>query len=215
MLGAVNLFGCGSGAKKPLPKTGEAPPARLDMVRNQARDIFKEVGDGNWVAAIKAEELLKTDWRDARGKLAKNIPAGEISKVNNNVNLLGTHIKGKKKKQALETANSITSQLADIKGNYKNKVPAELDKLGYYIRETMLGAEFNDMKKAKNNYQLAAAEWKKVKPQVSKTASGEINFQDGIDSLKMAVNNKQKNNIINFGNKCLAALDKIAIDFKK
>ena len=134
----------------------------------------------NWEQALKDVEKIHTQWNDYISISAKDgVPKNSIDAFSNSLNELTNQIGAKNGTGALLAANNLNFYLASFWMVYDSKVPPDLKRLKYHLRNTIYYADLIKWIKVEENLNVGKSLFESIKttaPEEKQEAVNKLDF---------------------------------------
>lgn len=133
-------------------------------------EVKKEsVEDKKWKTVKEKVESIHKHWNNLQPAVVK---AGMQKKViddfSNALNILTIYAEAKDQQNTLFTANELHQFMAAFLEKFDEKIPPDVKRIGYFIRDAKYNGTANQWEKAKGSMSKAKSHWAVVKPQLKK-----------------------------------------------
>ncbi len=152
-------------------KMEEDPKKAANEAKMQTtEEIKKDTPDEEkWKEVKKTVEDIHKQFNSMQPDLVKaGTPTSIIDKLSKTLNELTLYVEAKDKQNTLFVANELYNIIPDILEKFDSKIPSDVKRIGYYIRDTKYNAMVNKWDKSLESITNAKSHWDIVKVQLKK-----------------------------------------------
>ncbi|PYS57894.1 MAG: hypothetical protein DMF76_20930 [Acidobacteria bacterium] len=151
-------------------------PTPANMVRTS--NVYDYAKANDWKNAdVKVAAL-----RDVIKKVRTNVKnqSAAVDRLDTNVAALERAVTAKDRQAAMQTANQVTLDVANMTTAYKLSVPVEVTKLDYYGRELEVWAQAKDANKLQTTTREMRQTWDSLRPTIAAKSAAEAKKFDAL-----------------------------------
>ena len=181
------------GSQQQSQQTGQQGNQQSNQqATQQPKGLLQPKPEVNWEEALKSVEKTHTQWNDYAAQAAKDgISKNNIDAFSTALNELTNHIGAKDRAQSMLASNILYLHLTNFWTLYDSKIPPDLKKLKYYIRNVMYYSDMSEWPKAESNFNLCGNLFESIRATTVKDQQEAINKVDfSIQELKRVVMHK-------------------------
>ncbi len=147
-----------------------AEKTELESEKKVSQEIKKETPDDKaWKSIDKKSEALHEKWNNLEPEAIKSgVDKNNIDGFSNALNSLTLHVEAKDQMSVLLAANQLYGVIPEFMNKFDDKVPPDLRRTVYYIREAKYNSLLNKWEDSKLNIENAKSHFTVVKGTLKK-----------------------------------------------
>lgn len=160
------------------------------------QEITKESPeDKKWKAVSKRIEEIHKQWNNLQPDLVTaGVSKQPLDDFSNTLNSLTIFADSKDMQSTLFLSNELTRIIADFMEQFKGKVPPDIKRMSYYVRDAKYNGMINQWEKAKSGINNLKSHWSIIKPQTNKDQESDASKTEfSITELEKVIDQKNLN----------------------
>lgn len=144
-----------------------AEKEQTETKQETKQEITKEsTEDKKWKAVTKKVEEIHKKWNELQPDLVTaGTPKQSIDEFSNTLNSLTVFIESKDMQNTLFSSNELYRILADFHEQFKGKIPPDVKRMSYFIRDAKYNGMSGKWEKAKSSVNNLKSHWEIIRPQ--------------------------------------------------
>ncbi|WHH59105.1 hypothetical protein [Petroclostridium sp. X23] len=135
--------------------------------------------DKKWESITKKVEKIHEQWNELQPEAVKGgTPTKVMDTFSNTLNTLTTYVESRDMQNTLFFANELYRNIPDFMEQYNEKVPPDIKRMAYFIRDAKYNGMINQWEKSVSSINNLKSHWAIVKAQGKKEQEKQVSQMD-------------------------------------